>query len=142
MTSWNDNIIKEFRENNGKAGGRFEGAHLLLLTTTGRKSGEKRIAPMMYFSEPDGIYVIASKGGSPEHPAWYHNLTTHPEVTVEQGTDRGIETYEATAIPVEGQKRDELWAKFSSRVPGFAGYQEKTDRVIPIVAIRPRESAK
>lgn len=141
MTSWNDNIIKEFRENNGKAGGRFEGAHLLLLTTTGRKSGEKRIAPMMYFSEPEGIYVIASKGGAPEHPGWYHNLKTHPEVTVEQGTDNGIVTYEATATPVEREKRDELWAKFTARAPGFAGYQENLERVIPIVAIHPREGA-
>lgn len=135
MTNWNDGIIKEFHENDGKVGGPFEGAHLLLLTTTGAKTGEQRIAPMMYFTEADGIYVIASKAGSPEHPAWYHNLLANPAVGVEQATDHGIETYQATATPVAAPKRDELWAKFTERAPGFAGYQEKTSRVIPIVEI-------
>lgn len=138
MTNWNDNIIEQFHENDGKVGGPFEGAHLLLLTTTGAKTGEARVAPMMYFAEPDGIYVIASKGGSPESPAWYHNLVANPDVTVEQATDHGIETYEATAEPVEREKRDELFAKFAAKAPGFAGYQQKTDRIIPVVAIRPK----
>jgi len=138
MSDWNDKIIKDFRENDGKAGGHFTGAKLLLLTTTGAKTGAQRIAPMMYFSEPDGIYVIASKAGTPENPAWYHNLVANPEVTVEQATDEGIATYPATATPVERAKRDELWAKFTAQAPGFAEYQEKTERVIPIVAIKPR----
>jgi deazaflavin-dependent oxidoreductase (nitroreductase family) len=138
MPNWNDQIIKDFRENDGKAGGRFEGAKLLLLTTTGAKSGEPRVAPMMYFTEADSIYVIASKGGSPEHPAWYHNLKANPEVTVEQATDHGIERYEATATPVDPEKRKELWAKFTAKAPQFAKYQENTDRIIPLVAIQPR----
>jgi deazaflavin-dependent oxidoreductase (nitroreductase family) len=110
----------------------------LLLTTTGAKTGEARVAPMMYFTEPDGIYVIASKGGTPESPAWYHNLVANPDVKVEQATDHGIETYEATAVPLEREKRDELFAKFAAKAPGFAGYQLKTDRIIPVVAIRPK----
>ena len=136
MTNWNDNVIKQFHENDGKVGGPFEGSHLLLLTTTGAKTGEKRVAPMMYFTEQDGIYVIASKAGTPENPAWYHNLVAHPEVTVEQSTDHGIEAYTATATPVDRAKRDELWGKFTAKAPGFAGYQEKTSRVIPVVEIR------
>jgi deazaflavin-dependent oxidoreductase (nitroreductase family) len=138
MANWNDNIIAEFRDNDGRVGGPWTGAHLLLLTTTGAKSGESRVSPMMYFAEPDGIYVIASKGGSPESPAWYHNLVANPDVKVEQATDHGIETYEAVAEPVEREKRDELFAKFAAKAPGFAGYQLKTDRIIPVVAIRPK----
>ena len=138
MTNWNDNIITEFRDNDGKVGGHWAGAHLLLLTTTGAKSGESRVSPMMYFTEPDGIYVIASKGGTPENPAWYHNLLVHPDVKVEQSTDQGVASYEATAEPVEREKRDELFAKFAAKAPGFAGYQLKTDRIIPVVAIRPK----
>lgn len=138
MSNWNDNVIKEFRENDGRVGGNFAGSHLLLLTTTGAKTGEKRIAPMMYFTEGEDVYVIASKAGTPENPAWYHNLVAHPEVTVEQSTEHGIAAYEATATPVERGKRDELWAKFTAQAPGFAGYQEKTERIIPVVAIKPR----
>lgn len=138
MTNWNDAIIKEFHENDGKVGGPFAGSHLLLLTTTGAKSGESRIAPMMYFTEGDGVYVIASKAGTPENPAWYHNLVAHPEVAVERATDHGIESYEATATPVDRATRDELWAKFTAQAPGFAGYQAKTERVIPVVKITAR----
>ena len=97
MPNWNDAIIEEFHANNGKVGGNFAGSHLLLLGTTGAKSGEHRVSPMMYFSEGDGIYVIASKGGAPTHPAWYHNLVANPEVSVERATDEGIATYEAIA---------------------------------------------
>ncbi|MEP6482424.1 MAG: nitroreductase family deazaflavin-dependent oxidoreductase [Rhodoglobus sp.] len=138
MSDWNDKIIAEFREHDGKVGGPFDGAHLLLLTTTGAKSGQPRVAPMMYFQEPDGIYVVASKAGAPENPAWYHNLLAHPAVGVEQATDHGIETYEATAAPVESAKRDALFAKIAASNPGFGQYQEKTDRIIPIVAITRR----
>lgn len=136
MSDWNDTIIKTFRESDGKEAGRFDGSHLLLLTTTGAKTNQPRLAPMMYFRDGDGIYVIASKAGTPENPAWYHNLVAHPDVTVEQGTEHGIDKYEAIAEPVPREKRDELWAKFTAEAPGFAGYQEKTSRVIPVVEIR------
>ena len=135
MSDWNDKIVAEFRGNEGRVGGPFEGAKLLLLTTTGAKSGEPRIAPMMYFPEPEGLFVIASKGGAPENPAWYHNLVARPEVRVEQATDHGIEEFDATAEPVERNLRDRLYARFAERAPGFAGYQEKADRTIPVVQL-------
>ncbi|MCU1412009.1 MAG: hypothetical protein JWR04_2716 [Rhodoglobus sp.] len=120
--SWNDNVIEQFRTNNGVV--EHFGSHLLLLHTTGAKSGEPRIAPMMYFAEPEGLFVIASKAGAPENPAWYHNLVVHPEVKVEQASDRGIEEFDATAEPVDSELRDTLFNRFASRNPGFAGYQE------------------
>lgn len=135
MTDFNDRIIAEFRANDGVVGGPFTGAHLLLLTTTGAKSGARRVAPMMYFAEGDTSYVIASKAGSPTNPAWFHNLVAHPTVSVEAATDDGIESYTATAEQVTGELRERLYAKFSSTNPGFAEYQLKTDRVIPIVAL-------
>jgi deazaflavin-dependent oxidoreductase (nitroreductase family) len=137
MSNWNDTIIKEFRENDGAVGGNFAGSHLLLLSTTGAKTGEQRIAPVMYFTDGDSVYVIASKAGTPENPAWYHNLVAHPEVSVEQSTSDGIKAYPATASVVPREKRDELWAKFTAKAPGFAGYQAKTDRIIPVVELTP-----
>ncbi|MBU1588632.1 MAG: nitroreductase family deazaflavin-dependent oxidoreductase [Actinobacteria bacterium] len=135
--SWNDTVIEQFRTNGGEVE-RF-GRHLLLLHTTGAKSGLTRVTPMMYFAEPEGLFVIASKAGTPENPAWYHNLVAHPEVHVEQATDAGIREFDATAQPVERGLRDTLFARFSARNPGFAGYQEKTDRIIPVVQLHPVE---
>jgi deazaflavin-dependent oxidoreductase (nitroreductase family) len=135
MTEFNDRIIAEFRTNDGIVGGPFTGAHLLLLTTMGAKSGAKRVAPMMYFAEGDTSYVIASKAGAPTNPAWFHNLVAHPEVSVEAATEHGIESYAATAEQVTGELRDRLYTTFSATNPGFAQYQERTDRVIPIVAL-------
>jgi deazaflavin-dependent oxidoreductase (nitroreductase family) len=136
VAGWNDNIIAEFRANDGVVGGPFAGAHLLLLTTTGAKTGQERVAPMVYFQEDDAIYVIASKGGAHTHPDWYHNLLANPTVQVDQATDAGVQSFEATATPVDRAKRDELYARFSAHRPGFAEYQEKTERVIPIVELR------
>lgn len=135
--SWNDTIIAEFRANDGRVE-RF-GAHLVLLHTTGAKSGKPRIAPMMYFAEPEGLFVIASKAGTPENPAWFHNLVAHPEVHVEQATDDGIVEFDATAEVVGREQRDILFARFSERNPGFGGYQDKTDRIIPVVQLHPVE---
>jgi deazaflavin-dependent oxidoreductase (nitroreductase family) len=136
MSDWNDKIIAEFRENNGKVGGPFEGAHLLLLTTTGAKSGERRTSPMMYFPEADGTRsVIASKGGAPTNPAWYHNLVANPEVHVEASVDGGIEEYDAVAAPVPEPRRSERYAEIGAKNPGFAEYQLKTTRQIPLVEI-------
>ena len=136
MAGWNDNIIAEFRANDGKVGGPFEGAHLLLLTTTGAKTGQERVAPMMYFERGEHLYVIASKAGAPTHPDWFHNLSANPIVHVEQATGGGIQKFDATATEVEREKRDTLWAEFTAGRPGFGAYQEKTDRVIPIVELR------
>lgn len=135
--NWNDSVIEQFRANNGEVE-RF-GRHLLLLHTTGARTGQPRITPMMYFAEPEGIFVIASKAGTPENPAWYHNLVAHPDVHVEQATDAGIREFDATAEPLARELRDTLFARFSERNPGFAGYQEKTDRIIPVVQLHPVE---
>jgi deazaflavin-dependent oxidoreductase (nitroreductase family) len=131
VDDFNTKIIEEFRSNGGKVGGQFEGAPVLLLTTAGAKSGKTRENPMMYLAEGDRIYVFASKGGAPTNPDWYHNLVAHPTVTVELGTDR----FEAVATPVDKAERDRIYAEHASRYPGFADYEAKTDRVIPVVAL-------
>ena len=136
--NWNDSIISEFRENEGRVE-RFGGATLLLLHTVGAKTGEPRLSPMMYFAEPEGLFVVASKGGAPENPAWYHNLIAHPEVTVEQATPEGIVTFEAIAEPVDAATRGALFPRLAERAPGFAAYQQKTDRTIPVVQLHPVE---
>ncbi len=134
VDDFNTKIIEEFRSNGGKVGGGFEGAPVLLLTTSGAKSGQTRVNPMMYLAEGDRMYVFASKGGAPTNPDWYHNLVAHPEVTVEQGTER----FEAVATPVDRAERDTIYAEQASRYPGFAEYEAKTDRVIPVVALERR----
>lgn len=128
---WNSKIIAEFRANDGKVGGPFEGAPLLLLTTRGRKSGAERTNPVMYLDDGDRLLVFASKAGAPTHPDWYLNLLAHPEVTVEVGT----RTFRATAVALAGEERDRMYAEQARRYPGFAEYQSKTDRVIPVVAL-------
>jgi deazaflavin-dependent oxidoreductase (nitroreductase family) len=136
MTDHVDPNIATFRSNDGKVGGYFEGAHLALLTTTGAKSGAKREALAMSFTKDGAVYVIASKGGAPEHPAWYHNMLANPEVGVELSTERGVDTFEATAVTVDRAERDALYAEFAADKPGFAEYEKKTSRVIPIVELR------
>lgn len=131
MSDWNAKVIEEFRAHEGRVGGQFEGAPLLLLTTKGRRSGQPRTSPMMYLADDDRLLVFASKGGAPTHPDWYVNLVDDPQVTVEVGTER----YAARASVLEGEERDRFYAEQARRYPGFAGYQEKTDRVIPVVAL-------
>jgi len=131
MNEWNKKIIAEFRANGGKVGGQFEGAPLLLLTTTGAKSGRELTTPVMYLADGDRKLVFASKAGAPTNPAWYHNLIANPTVTVEVGN----ESFQAKAVPVTGEERDRLYAKQATLYPGFAEYQEKTTRVIPVVAL-------
>jgi deazaflavin-dependent oxidoreductase (nitroreductase family) len=135
MSDWNDKIIKEFRENNGVVGGPFAGAHLLLLTTVGAKSGKKRISPMMYFPEGDTRIVVASKAGAPENPGWYHNLLAQPAVHVEASVEGGIEEYDAVASPMPEDRRAPKYAEIGATNPGFAAYQAKTDRKIPLVVL-------
>jgi deazaflavin-dependent oxidoreductase (nitroreductase family) len=135
MSDWNTKIINEFRENNGVVGGPFAGAHLALLTTIGAKSGEKRVSPMMYFANGDSLVVVASKAGAPENPGWYHNLLKNPTVHVEAAVDGGIEEYDATATPMPEPDRTERYAKIGASNPGFAEYQTKTDRKIPLVVL-------
>jgi deazaflavin-dependent oxidoreductase (nitroreductase family) len=132
LNDWNTKIIDEFRSNQGRVG-EFEGAPLLLLTTKGAKTGQTRVNPVMYLDEDGATYVFASFAGNPNNPAWYHNLVAHPLVTVEKGT----ETYDATARVVSGADRDRIYAIQAGLFPTFAEYQEKTSRVIPVVALEP-----
>lgn len=131
MHDWNRNTIEEFRANGGKVGGIWEGRPLLLLTTTGAKSGRQRTNPLVYLREGNHLYIFASKGGAPTSPDWYHNLIAHPEVTVEIGK----ETYQARAIPVTGEERDRIFAKQVKAMPQFGDYQKKTARKIPVIEL-------
>ena len=128
---WNRQTIEQFRANNGKVGGWWEGRPLLLLTTTGAKSGQRRTTPVMYMRDGDRVFVFASKGGAPTHPAWYHNLLAHPEVTVEIGD----QTYQAIAKPVTGEERERIYSEWGQQYPQFREYQEKTTRVIPVIEL-------
>jgi deazaflavin-dependent oxidoreductase (nitroreductase family) len=131
MSDWNDKIIAEFRDNQGQVGGQFEGAPLLLLHSTGAKSGQERVNPMMYQAVDDGFAVFASKAGADTNPDWYHNLRAHPEVTIEVGA----ETLDVTARVLEPEEREPIWDEQKARYPGFADYETKTDRVIPVVLL-------
>lgn len=129
---FNQQIIDEFRANHGKVGGPFEGGRLILLTTTGARTGIPHTTPVGYLNDGgDRILVIASAGGSPRHPDWYRNLVAHPQVTVESGAF----TYEAEAVVLRGEERDRAFARAVETEPGWAAYQEKTDRIIPVVAL-------
>jgi len=130
---FNQQIIEEFRAGGGRVGGPFEGARLLLLTTVGARSGARHTTPLGYL--PDGgdrVLVIASAGGAPNHPAWFHNLVANPLVTVEDG----VFTYEARAVVLKGAERDRVFARAAEADPGWAEYQDKTARVIPVVALQ------
>ena len=125
-------LITDFRANGGHVtGGPFAGRPVLLLTTTGAKSGQSRLAPLVYSRDGDGYVIVASKGGAPTHPAWYHNLLAHPLVTVEVGS----ETVTARARVTEGAERDRLFAERAAASPNFAEYQRLTARVIPVVVL-------
>jgi deazaflavin-dependent oxidoreductase (nitroreductase family) len=127
----NRQVIEEFRANAGRVGGNYEGRPLLLLTTTGRKTGRTYTTPVMYLAHGNGYCVFASKGGAPEHPAWYRNLVANPRVIVEVGTER----FEAQATVVGPDERDALYRKQSSLYSQFAEYQRKTTRTIPVVRL-------
>ena len=133
MTDWNSKIIEEFRASNGKVGGPFEGAPLLLLRTVGAKTGQQRVNPMMYQAVPDGYAVFASKGGAPDNPDWYHNLLAHPRVTAEIGT----RTVDLRARVAEGDEREKIWSAQKAAYPGFADYEQKTARQIPVIVLEP-----
>ncbi len=133
-TDYNDfnrKLIQEFRANGGKVSGMFAGAPLLLLTTTGARSGQSRVAPLLYSTDNGRLVVIASKGGAPTHPDWFHNLRANPEVTVEVGT----ETFTARATLPEGAERQRLFDQMAAQMPNFAEYQRNTARQIPVVVL-------
>lgn len=130
-SEFNRNLITEYRSTGGRVTGQFAGAPLLLLTTTGARSGQPRTTPVVYTADGDRLVIIASKGGAPTHPDWYRNLVANPEVTVELGE----ETFQARATVPEGPERDRLFDQMAARMSGFAEYQRNTTRRIPVVLL-------
>jgi len=131
MNDWNQQIIAEFRANAGLVGGPFEGAPMVLLTSTGAKSGQPRVNPLMALLDGDDVVLFASKGGAPTNPDWYYNLVANPEASIEIGT----ETLSVRARVAEGDERDDLWTRQKTAYPQFQEYENNTDRVIPVVVL-------
>jgi deazaflavin-dependent oxidoreductase (nitroreductase family) len=137
MSDWNNQTITEFRANEGRVGGPFEGAPMVLLHHRGRKSGREYVTPTMYLAnetDRDSIYVFATKGGAPTNPDWYANLVAAGNATIE----RGAETYGVTVHEVKGPDRDRIYAEQARRYPGFAEYERQTDgiRIIPVLELK------
>ncbi len=130
---WNSNIIEEFRANGGRVGGNFEGSPLLLLHSTGARTGKERVNPIMYQRVGEAFAVFASKGGAPTHPDWYFNLLAHPEAVIEVGEDE-VKVTARVAGPAE---RAPIWQHQKERYPGFADYERRTEREIPVVILDP-----
>ncbi|MDQ1432242.1 MAG: hypothetical protein QOF40_2844 [Actinomycetota bacterium] len=131
---WNQTVIDEYRATGGKLTGDFEGVPMLILHTTGAKTGEPRVIPLMYRQEGDDLVIFASKAGAPTNPDWFHNLRAHPDVSVEVGA----ETRPVVAREAQGEERDRIWEAHKKEFPGFADYEAKTDRVIPVVVLESR----
>ncbi|MAT06005.1 MAG: nitroreductase family deazaflavin-dependent oxidoreductase [Acidimicrobiaceae bacterium] len=135
VNEWNRQIIEEFRANEGKVGGPFEGMPLSILHSTGRKSGQERLNPLAYQSVEGGWAIFGSKAGATSHPDWYYNVTADADVTIEVGTD----TVEARARVAEGDERTRIWETQKANVPTFAEYEQRAgDREIPVVVLEPR----
>ena len=134
MSDFNTSIIEEFRANEGKVGGQFEGYPLILIRHVGAKTGTERVTPVGCFPQSDGRFVIvASNGGAPTNPDWYHNLKAHPEINVEFGT----ETFAVAVRELTGAEREEAWAEILSAEPGVGETQNKTTRTIPVLLLTP-----
>ena len=131
VSDFNAQVIEEFRASGGKVGGWFEDKDMLILHTSGARSGLKRLAPLVYRREGDRIFVFASKGGSDTHPDWFHNLKADPTVTVEIGSH----TSTSTAVEIVGEERDAIYARQAATLDNFATYQAGTDRIIPVVEL-------
>jgi deazaflavin-dependent oxidoreductase (nitroreductase family) len=132
INAFNQAIADEFRANDGKVTGQFANSDLLLLTTTGAKSGQQRVSPLAYFDISGKLIIIGSFAGAPKNPAWVHNLRANPQAHVELGT----EAFDATARELPPAERDELFGEISAASPGFAEYQSKTSRVIPLFELQ------
>ena len=133
MNDFNQQIIDEFRANAGHVGGMFDGSRLLLLHTTGAKTGRSRVNPLAYRRDGDRLVVFGSKGGAPTNPDWYHNLRANPRATVEVGTER----FDVDASVATGNERERIWRQQREEVTAFAEYEKKTDRAIPVVILEP-----
>jgi deazaflavin-dependent oxidoreductase (nitroreductase family) len=133
IKAFNKTVTDEFRANDGKVTGQFAGADLLLLTTTGAKSGQPRLSPLAYFRVDGKLLILGSFAGSDVNPAWVHNLRAHPSARVEIGT----EASDVTARELPPEERDDLFPKITAVAPGFAEYQAKTSRIIPVFELQP-----
>lgn len=131
MNDFNKQVVDEFRANAGVVGGYFDGKDMALLTTTGAKSGETRLVPLVYFPDGDRIFIVASKSGAPNHPDWYHNLLANPSATVEIGT----ESFQVKPRVLEEPERSEKYAHVVEVLPGFGDYEKNTTRVIPVLEL-------
>jgi deazaflavin-dependent oxidoreductase (nitroreductase family) len=134
---FNAHTIAEFRKNHGKVGGYFEGAPLLLLHTAGKRSSKPHITPVMYLKDGERYLVFASKAGADTHPDWYHNLKANPHIRIEVGD----ETIDVQAEEIMGHERDTLYKRQATLYPGFAEYERKTKRIIPVVALTRKRKA-
>jgi deazaflavin-dependent oxidoreductase (nitroreductase family) len=134
MSDWNNDIIEEFRANDGMVGGHFEGRPLLLLHHEGARTGTRRVSPLMYQKVEGGFAVFASKGGADTNPDWFHNLKANPDASIEVSGD----TIDARAHVVEGEERDAIWEQQKTDYPQFADYEQRTARdEIPVLVLRP-----
>ena len=134
MNEMNAGIIEEFRANNGRVGGMFEGAPMMLLHSTGARSGKERVNPLMYQAVEGGYAIFASKAGAPTNPDWYHNVRANPAASIEVGS----KTIEVSTREATGAERDAIWERQKLNYPNFAEYEQKTDRVIPVIVLEPR----
>jgi deazaflavin-dependent oxidoreductase (nitroreductase family) len=134
MTDWNSTVIAEFRSNGGKVGGQFEGAPLLLLHSIGARTGEERVHPVMYQDIDKGYGIFASKAGADTNPDWYHNVLANPSARIEIGSD----TIDVRARVAGPDEREAIWTEQKRRYPGFADYEQRTSRQIPVVILEPK----
>jgi deazaflavin-dependent oxidoreductase (nitroreductase family) len=138
MNDWNAKIIEEFRANEGRVGGPFEGADMILVHHVGARSGTERVTPLVHFPQGEGrTVIVASKAGAPTNPDWYHNVKANPRLAVEVGT----ETFPVDATEIVGDERTEVWEAIKAKNPGFAEYERKTDRTIPLILLARLDSA-
>ena len=131
LDDFNQGVIKEFRANQGKVSGQMEGMPVMLLTSTGAKSGRSLVRPLVYTKDGDRIVIVASFAGAPHNPPWYHNLVANPVATVEIGA----ETFKARAKPTNGEERERLFNQHAARMPIFNDYKAKTSRPIPVLVL-------
>ena len=133
MSDFNAQVIEEFWANEGRVGGPFEGAPMILVHHVGARTGTERVVPLRYFPRDDGtMIIVASKAGAPDNPDWFHNVRANPHLQVEVGT----ETFAVDAEVLDPRERDDIWPELVAAAPGFGAYKEKTDRVIPVVRLR------
>jgi deazaflavin-dependent oxidoreductase (nitroreductase family) len=137
MSDWNAGVIEEFRNNEGRVGGHFEGRTLVLLHNRGARTGEERVNPLAAQDLGNGSWaVFGSKGGAPTNPDWYYNVLANPDVAIEVGT----ESHEMRAREAKGEERERIWLRQKELMPAFADYEQKTKRQIPVIVLEPRNT--